>query len=367
MKKKKRILICPLDWGLGHATRCIPIIQYLIEQGLEVIIAADKRPLALLKKEFPTLSFVIMPGYEIKYPAKGSMNVKMFFSIPKIFLGIYCEHVLLKKIIEEKQIDLVISDNRYGLWTKKAPCIFISHQIMIKMPRGFSFGFETLLYKIIRYFIKKYDECWIPDEEGIENLSGDLSHRYPLLANTFFIGALSRFNISNATEQYNNETKEIKYEYDLMVTLSGPEPQRSIFEEKVLCQLKEFALKTLIVRGTPENKEDIKINENIEIVSHMKAKEMQEAMWSSKVILARSGYSTIMDLACLGKRAILVPTPGQTEQEYLANYHHKKKAIFAIEQEEFDLNKAFIEAEKYPGFEKISGSNGFKMRLENLL
>src|ERR1019366_5512486 len=183
MLSHKRILICLLNWGLGHATRCIPIIRLLRKKNAEIIIAADGRSLELLKQEFPDLEFIRLQGYDINYPTGDSMILKMFFSIPKIVNGIYKEHQILKKIIKEKKIDIVISDNRFGLWNKKIKSIFITHQLMIK-----TLFAEKLLHRINLYFIKKYDECWVPDVECASNLSGDLSHKYSLIKNTFFVG-----------------------------------------------------------------------------------------------------------------------------------------------------------------------------------
>src|ERR1043166_5258587 len=173
MQQPKRILVAPLDWGLGHATRCIPIIRYLLEKGQEVIVGADGRPLELLKREFPGQEFIVIPGYKVSYPKKGSMTLKMAASVPKILAGIKKEHEQLDKITTAEKIDAVISDNRFGLWTKKVPCIFITHQLMIKSPFG-----EKLLHRLNKNHIKKYTECWIPDAEGADNLSGDLAHKF---------------------------------------------------------------------------------------------------------------------------------------------------------------------------------------------
>jgi len=184
---KKRILVAPLDWGLGHATRCIPIIRYLVEKNCEVIIAADKRPMELLKKEFPSLEFVVMPGYNISYPKNGSMVLKMAVQVPKILKGTKQEHTQLEKIIAEEKIDAVISDNRFGLWAKKIPCVFITHQLMVKSPLG-----EKWIHKLNKDYISKYSECWIPDVKN--GLSGDLGNKFKLPEHAKFIGLLSRFN-----------------------------------------------------------------------------------------------------------------------------------------------------------------------------
>lgn len=331
--QNKRVLICPLDWGLGHATRCIPIIKNLIEQKNEIIITADKRPLELLKKEFSQLEFVRLKGYEISYPSNKMMIVKMILSIPKIIIGIYREHQELKKIIAEKKIDVVISDNRYGLWNKKIKSIFITHQIGIKSPFA-----EKLLYKINKRFIEKYDECWIPDVEGKNNLSGDLAHKYPLPRNAKFIGWLSRLTPPPSPPPL---IKGRGLGGEVLILLSGPEPQRTIFEQKILEQAKNVQDKILIVQGkTEESKKEI--IGNITLLSHLETEEMQSVILNAKKIICRSGYSTIMDLQVLGKTALLVPTPGQTEQEYLAKYLSEKKMFEYVEQHKFDLKQILI-------------------------
>lgn len=354
LPSKKRILVAPLDWGLGHATRCVPLILYLLERGAEPVIAAGGRPLSFLKEEFPSLEFIDLPGYAISYPSKGSMVMKMAASAPRIIRGINAEHRALQKIIIDYRIDAVISDNRFGLWTKEVPCIFITHQLMVKAPFG-----ESLLHRLNKSYIKKYDECWIPDNEE-NDLSGDLSHQYELPSNAHFIGPLSRFEKFTVS----NSQKEIKY--DLLVLLSGPEPQRSIFEKIVLDQVKNISLKTLIVQGKPgENLKEQK--ENITIVPHLDSASLLDAVLSSQLILSRPGYSTIMDLSVTGSKAVFVSTPGQTEQEYLGQLMMKRGIVFCVSQQAFNLDKAITESRNYKGFEKDRPGGHYRKRIDALL
>jgi len=348
---KKRILVAPLDWGLGHATRCIPIIRYLVEKNCDVIIGADKRPMELLKKEFPSLEFVVMSGYDISYPKNGSMVLKMATQIPKIIKGIKREHEQLKRIVAEKKIDAVISDNRFGLWSKNMPCVFITHQLMVKSPFG-----EKWIHKLNADYISRYLECWIPDVKN--GLSGDLGSKFALPENAKFIGVLSRFDSQVTSE------KKIR---ELLVILSGPEPQRTLFETIILKQLSSLQLKTLIVQGVTEKNKRKRISENVEIVSYLTSDELQKETLSSEIILSRPGYSSIMDLAVLGKKAIFVPTPGQTEQEYLAEELMKKKIAYSVSQKKFDLDFALRESKNYSGFtEKYSGQE-FKKAVDDFI
>jgi len=342
---KKRVLVCPLDWGLGHATRCIPIIHALLEEGAEVIMASEGAPLALLQEEFPALKAIVLPGYGIHYSRRLPMMASMLFQSPKILLRIIREHRRLKKIIRNHQMDCVISDNRYGLWNKTVRTVFITHQLSIKCPAAFRF-IEPLLYKINLFFIKKFDECWIPDAAGKGNLSGELSHAKPLPSSGAYIGMLSRFDFSS--EQLAGK------KYKFLAIISGPEPYRSLLLEKMILELKKANAPALIVAGEPHKKYTRMLDDNVRLVSHLNAADMKEAILHADVIICRAGYSGIMDLASLKKKAILIPTPGQTEQEYLAQYLSEKKMFYAISQSKLNLEAALNEINQFGDFSEIS-------------
>lgn len=327
-KGLKRVLICPLNWGLGHATRDIPVIYDLLAHHYAVMIAADGDAFALLKKEFPELPFIRFPSFAISYTKGKSLVWKMMCSIPEILRGIFDEHKKLSEIIHKERIDIVISDNRFGLWNSSVVSIFITHQLMIKMPKGLRW-FEPILHGINRWFIKKYDECWIPDNAGSNNFSGDLSHKYSLPAHARFIGILSRFR--------NFEPPEIDVKrYSLVFVLSGPEPQRTILERLCISFAQKMQHKSLIIRGKPDSKEKppTKIS-CVDFVNHLPDEMLGSYLQKAQIIICRSGYSTIMDLAALNQTAILIPTPGQTEQEYLAEYHRQKKRFYCLSQKTF--------------------------------
>ena len=310
MNKKKKILVAPLNWGLGHATRCMPIIDRLLNEGNEVIIAAAGAPLVLLKARFPQCAFIEWKGVSIHY--SGNMIFSMLFQVPKILWSIYKEHQQLKKIIEEYQIDMVISDNRFGLWNKKIHSVFITHQVNIISPFA-----EKLLFKINKWFIEKYDECWVPDYEGENNLSGILSHpKYEYYKKNFpknlkYIGPQSRFVKGNF---------DVEKKYEVVGIVSGPEPQRTLFFEQLKNDFEKINGKTLLIGGKPNEKFSSSNSEH-EIVNHLADEEFITALYSAKKIICHSGYSTIMDLHVLGLKAEYVATKGQTEQEYLEKLH----------------------------------------------
>lgn len=361
MNRKSNILLCPLDWGIGHATRCIPIINELIQQNVHVIIGADNQPLELLKKEFPELQFVRFPGYQFLYPKDGKMALKMAMQTPAILSGIKSENRFLNKLIKDFNIDAVISDNRFGLYNRDVPCVFLTHQLSIQVPLKLQF-LEPILYRINKHYISKYKECWIPDWDGEFTLSGDLSHKKPKPPNAYFIGPLSRFG-------QNNQISNIPtYKYDFVVIISGPEPQRSIFESLILDQVKSLNKKGVVVLGKPDlafSKNNI--GEQCTVYSHLGSKELEEVIINSNFVISRSGYSTIMDLVALGKNAVFVPTPGQTEQEYLAEYYFRNAKFFKMLQQNFDLKNALNKVENYPGLEMRNNQLILKERISNLL
>ncbi|HBX51095.1 MAG: hypothetical protein A2275_14240 [Bacteroidetes bacterium RIFOXYA12_FULL_35_11] len=335
MQKSKRILVCPLDWGLGHASRMVPVIYELINSGHQVIIGADNSPLDLLRKEFPNLEYIKFPSFSISYSQGSSQVLSMLLQLPKIFSGIKKEHLLLKKIIRDYSIDIVISDNRFGLWNKEIKTIFITHQLKIKMPAGVKIMTEPFAVLNNR-FISKFSECWIPDYPGEMNLSGDLSHNIKRNASCKFIGPLSRFSyVSAICPDFN-----IPEPLEVLIILSGPEPQREILEKLLLSQIEKEKKNVIIVQGKTQEKIITK-KENITIVPYLGSAELKYLIEKAEVIICRSGYSSIMDLVSLKKSAILIPTPGQTEQDYLAKYLSEKKMFTYSSQDSLNLSELF--------------------------
>lgn len=309
-----KILICPLNWGLGHATRCVPLVRNYISEGHEVVVVADGYPLAFLKLQFPTLRFIEYKSYNIRYSKGNSLVFAMLQSFPAIVAGIIREHKWLDQLVQTEHFDQVVSDNRFGMWSKRVHSIYITHQLMIKMPRAFKW-LEPLVWLVHRFIINRYNACYIPDVEGVENLSGDLAHKYPLPLNARFIGHLSRFSELTA----NKPDKR----FDILAIVSGPEPQRTLFENQLIERYKSSSERVLIVCGTPNNQSERNRIDNICRVSHLTDYEFVTIIAGVEKIISRSGYSSIMDfkiLNCLHK-VEFTPTPGQTEQNYLFDLH----------------------------------------------
>lgn len=339
MAKQKKFLIAPLNWGLGHATRCIPIIRELEAQGAHVQIASDGIALALLKKEFPHLMCHELPAYNIRYPF-NSMVLSMASQAPKILRGGILEYRWLQRFLRQEAIDVIISDNRFGFFSKKVKSIFMTHQINIQAP------LRPLVDKINTFFIKKFDECWIPDYPNTPNLSGILGHGG--LANSLnvrYVGVLSRMKWVKKDKKYK-----------AIFVLSGPEPQRTHLEKIILNQFQSsnaaFSAtpQYILVRGLPQaTQKDFKIK-NGEVYNYLTTADLNDKILESEVLVARSGYSTVMDLAHLKVPAILIPTPGQTEQEYLADNLMQNQLFYTQSQANLDIEKALNEVKNYAGF-----------------
>lgn len=363
MLKSLNILISPLDWGLGHATRCVPIITHLTAKGCNVFIAADGNIKTLLKNEFPNATYLSLNGYNIEYSKqKKWLPLKIGAQIPHIIYCIFKEHQWLKKVIKKHSISAVISDNRFGLFTRKVPCVYITHQLFIKTGHSFT---ELLVSKIHQYFINKFTECWVPDYEGNENIAGQLSHPEKLQNNVKFIDCLSRFHF----------IENVKIKYDLLILLSGPEPQRTILEKVLLIQLKEYKGKVLLVRGLPRS--DVKHTDvnllnadtsgTLEIKNHLSAIDLNIALQEAEIIISRSGYTSIMDLLKLNKKAILIPTPGQTEQEYLAKHLMERKMFYSVSSEKFVLAEVLHKAANFNFSYENHEMNQYKNVLDTFL
>ena len=341
----KRILIAPLDWGLGHAVRCIPIIRYLLELGCQVNIAATGNQKTLLQNEFPDLSFLELPGYNVTYSkSKRRMPLKILVQIPKILKIIRTERKWLDTAVEKEHFDVVISDNRYGFDNEKTHSVFITHQLQVKS--RFSF-LETLLRKISYRYINKFSECWVLDLEGKFNIAGALSHPVSLPSIPVkYIGPVSRFR----------KIDQMQSRYKWMVIISGPEPQRTLFEEKILTAARSMEDSFLIIRGMPDESKPFLHLPNCTLFNHLSTHELEESISSSDFIISRCGYTTLMEMLSLQKRSVLIPTPGQTEQEYLGRHvmeqhwcysftqnqnfaeHLKKAEVFTFDLPNIDVN-----------------------------
>ncbi len=348
-----------MDWGLGHATRDVPVIELLLEAGAEVVIGAANKPLQFLRNRFPQLAWVELEGYEPQYQKKGPLALKIAADLPKMMKVIKPVREKLERIIEDYDIDAVISDNRYELWSDRIPTVFMTHQLNI-MAKGILSPARSVFRKVIFPYIEKFDEVWIPDVEGEPNLSGVLSHvkHFPEVP-CYFTGPLSRFEFVKQTVSDNSDV-------DILCIMSGPEPQRSILEEKLVKNLKDLNYKTVMLSGNPGNFKQTQTG-NIKIISHVSDVEMANLLKSAKLVISRSGYTTIMDLAVFGTKALFIPTPGQTEQEYLAEKFYKEEIFYYTKHPDSDLKQAIEKAMEYPGLQMNNDYRVLKERIGVLM
>ncbi len=328
------MLVAPLDWGLGHTTRCIPIIRSLLKRNIEVVLAGNSSAKKIFGEEFPGLIFLPLDGYNIRYSRnKQFFSIKLLMQLPHILKTIKYERKWLKQVVETENIDAIISDNRFGLVIQDIPCIYITHQLYLETGNNY---LNRIAQKIHFSFIEKFTACWVPDVAQKPGLAGKLSHPeiFPKIP-VYYMGPLSRLSPGNENHQY-----------DIMIMLSGPEPQRSIFENILLDIIKDNKRKIIFVRGLPEKPNSPETKNRTIFYNHLPAEKLNEMLLASKLVIARSGYSTVMDLAALNKSAILIPTPGQGEQEYLARHLNERKLFTCVKQDKKLITEAIRNAEE---------------------
>ena len=361
MPKRLHVLVCPLNWGLGHASRMVPVIDVLLELNCRVTASASGKPMTMLREEFKSrIDYIDFPGPSICYNSWMPAAMSIFFQIPYLLFWVFRENQYLRKILIQEQPDMVISDNRYGVRNRKVLSDFVTHQLNIQMPAGFGWAgriFNYFNHRIIRNF----DHCLVPDKEEFPGLAGELSHgsRLPDISYT---GPMSRF-YSNKPWPEENPAEQIPGDF-ILVLLSGPEPQRSILEKLLM---KELTNETVVwFRGLPGNKNPVKKNGQW-FYNHANRQLMSWFIRESSMVICRSGYTTIMDLCVFGKKTVMIPTPGQTEQEYLARLLQKSGYIESLEQNNLKMLKDSIRsAHNKHGLPEIQ-KDELKIKLRELI
>ncbi len=334
---KFTILVAPLDWGLGHTTRCIPVIRGLLQKGADVILAGNEIQKKILNPEFPDCQFLDLPGYNIRYSRTGrGFSFRILRQLPGILRSIQKERRWLRKVTDQHKLDAVISDNRYGMYNPRIPCILVTHQLRIRIP--YSRMLEDLIQKILYRWIQRFSECWIPDFPKAPGLGGELSHPQQMPSVPCrYTGPLSRLKYF-PTSKKNNK---------VLILLSGPEPQRTLFEEKLLSDLQSGIIEADLVRGLPGDQISLPPIRGVRYFNHLSSEEMNRAVLEAGYVICRSGYSSIMDLYSAGAKSILVPTPGQTEQEYLASLLERNHFAPYCRQNKFSLKTALRNAKDF--------------------
>ncbi len=337
-----KILIAPLDWGLGHATRCIPLIRSALEQGHDISIACEPKPRQLLQNEFPELNYYSLEGIQVTYPKGIPMLVGMILQSFSILRALLRESRQMKQLQNQFQFDVILSDNRFGVRSSQAYSIYMTHQITIAAPSILQ-RFEPLGKWLHSLAYSKADQLWIPDfpSDNPFHLAGRLSQSSHPKAK--YLGILSRFTRSGSIEK----------SYDICICLSGPEPLRTSLEEHLCIILANLNLKVVLVRGKPADQlNSVSIpGVELQVYNHLGSKQLSELLQQSRLVISRSGYSSLMDYKALGIPALIVPTPGQTEQELLGKYLSQSDQFISCNQSEL-TEQIILDGLKY--FESVT-------------
>lgn len=321
----KRIIVCPLNWGLGHATRSSKIIDELIAHNFDVHLASSGISSEWLQDRYPDLTHHKLPDYKVTYQQKGSFFTKMALQIPRVVKAIRSEQNTLQKLHREYRYDGVISDNRFGCYLSGVPSVFVTHQIQVRTPIA-----QGLVRKINYHYIRRFDQLWIPDQEK-RPLAGKLSENKAKLPPAQYLGILSVF------DRQKKPRKNPAYEFTAL--LSGPEPQRTEIENELYGEFYRSKCSCMIIRGTNTSSKNTE-TDRIKILNRLNSHQVQEIINDSEVVIFRAGYSSIMDLSIHGKKIISIPTPGQTEQVYLAKRLEKLGYGPSFKQGKFSLSEA---------------------------
>jgi len=313
-----KILIAPLNWGLGHATRCVQLVRQYLDAGHEVVLGGDGESLVWLRRYFPNLRVIELAPLELRYSKHNSQVLAMLRALPQLLRFTWEDEARLNRLLTFEHFDLIISDNRFGLHSTQTRCVYLTHQLWIRLPKAWRW-LEPLTAALHKRIYEQFDEVWVPDYPNVNenvnvNLSGVLGHPKKVSEKVRYIGPLSRFTDS-PIHRFTT--------YKTLAILSGLEPQRTMLEKQLTERLLKEGHPALIVQGKVKEPFTKICHGPLEIVPYLADDELLAAMMGAEKIICRSGYSTIMDLAHLGllQKAEFIPTPGQPEQEYLANYH----------------------------------------------
>ena len=354
-----QVLLSPLNWGLGHAMRDIPIIRTLLAHDHDVTIAACGNSLSALVQEFPDCRFIPFEDYPSPYSAGRLFLPKFFLYLPILLKAVAEERRTLAKILAKNHYDLIISDNRLGVYSPEIPSIFITHQLHYHMPFAL-WPIELFALRINTYLHRKYDRIIVPDNPpGPSSLAGKLScpGSVETRSRSFFSGILTSMKQGDCAE-----------DLDYLVLISGPEPQRTKLEEILLPAVRELDGKSMVLLGSPQRNAEMVGSGTCTVRTYVSNDEKVQLMNRAKFVICRSGYTTMMELAEMRKRhGLFIPTPGQTEQEYLSWYYRKQGWFHSTSQYRLDLPEDIHAARGFTGFPDMPATGENVRRLYNEL
>jgi uncharacterized protein (TIGR00661 family) len=351
--QRKKVFISPLNWGLGHATRLLPLIKYLLNKNYVVYIGASGRSRDVLKQEVKDCIFVDFPGYPIKYPKTRFFVTRfMLIILPQMLQAMRKEQLRLRILHQQHDFDVIISDNRFSLALQGVKSLLISHQLRYKLPWPLK-QMEWLPEYFNFLHFKKYNKIIVPDRDDRISLSGELSHKMRYLPGNklYYMGIITELE-----ENVNDQSDIIDY----LILISGPEPQRTKFEKIILNQISKLEGRVIVALGIPERNYKIRIG-RAEVYTYLNRLKISSYMRRAKLIISRPGYTTVMEMMASGKRGLFIPTPGQIEQMYLAKYYMDNNWCYSTSQFDLNLINAVKVAKTYHGF-----PNNFSKTKENL-
>ncbi len=324
----KKILIAPMDWGLGHTSRCIPLAQHYHSQGHHIFFAGNALQQQLFTASCPFVTTLDLDGYRISYPQEGRhFMLKMAMQLPRLQQTITREQQWLRQQMQHHAFDVILSDNRYGLYHPAAQSILLTHQLHIQT--GSRLGNSIIRHRT-QQLINRFDACWVVDDAHIR-LAGILSDPISLKIPARYIGWLSQFQL----KAYISPHPLQGHPYVLAV-LSGPEPMRTQLEALFLKQMKALPGQQFIMTGGTLHQPG-HVPDNVRYIPLAGSQEMYTYLQHADSVISRSGYSTVMDVICMQRPALFIPTPGQTEQELIARTLQAKKWFQCSSQDKLDI------------------------------
>ncbi len=342
-----KVLFAVAAWGLGHATRDLVLIRELLAAGHEVTILSTERALQLLRSELGSrCSYLELPDIPKPLSRKALFfYVKMSLSMPAVFWTFYREHQFVRQVARSQRFDRIVSDTRYGVFLREIPSYHIVHSLRQIVP-GRPREIEIMVELVQKRLLAGARRILIPDQRE-NGLAGDLCHNLNCFDghNLEYIGILSSV-----------KRRPVQPDLDYFVTVSGAEPQRSIFEKMVLQQAYDLPGRVVIALGKPDVPLSVTSDGRVDVYSYMGRGQQEEMMNRARLVVSRSGYTTMMELAELGKQALLIPTVGQSEQEYLGAYHEKLGTMHTVTQPHLSLVRDVEAASSYSGIPLSHGT-----------
>ena len=324
-----KALVAPLDWGLGHATRCAPVVREFLEKGCDVELAVTRENAAILREMFPDVRQRLAPSYNIVYPKHGyNMAFWLLKNSAHLRAVMRAEHHYAEEMVERHGYDILVSDNRFAFRSRKAKSVYMTHQCRIAFPKMLRM-FEAFGAAWHASVMSRFDEVWVPDVPEFPGYAGSLSHVERCPRPPKFVGPLSRFAMLPLTQSTEKDL-------GIVAVVSGVEPARSRFASRLSSVLPQIPGKHVVILGKPASSLKTWTAGNVTFYNHLPTQEFADVISRAGWVISRGGYSTVMDMAVLGAKCIFVPTPGQYEQVVLAA--DLSAAGFAVSIEEGSLS-----------------------------